>query len=165
MGSAKLAKECGLGTEFKWSDRNKAMVEMAGPEARAVLDRFNERVPYVRELAQFCEARAKTNGYLITLLGRRCRFPLRDDGGGYDWTYKALNRLIQGGSADQTKAAMVAADEAGYALQLQVHDELDLTVKNREEAEAVADIMRTVVPLRVPSRVDVEIGPSWGEVK
>jgi DNA polymerase I-like protein with 3'-5' exonuclease and polymerase domains len=164
MGSAKLARECGLDTEWIWSERRKSNIEVAGPEAQRVLDRFNERVPYVRALAQLCEQRAKQNGFLTTLLGRRCRFPLREDGAGFDWTYKALNRLIQGGSADQTKAAMVAVDEAGYAVQLQVHDELDLTVANREEARRVADIMSNVVTMKVPSRVDVEVGPSWGEV-
>lgn len=164
MGPAKLARECGLPTDWKWSEKHKKMIELAGAEASAVLERFNERVPYVRALQQLCEARAKERGYLVTLRGRRCRFPRKEDGS-VDWTHKALNRLIQGGSADQTKAAMVAADEAGYKVQLQVHDELDLTVSSREQAEGLADIMRNVVQLRVPSKVDVEVGPSWGELK
>ena len=166
MGPAKLARECGLPTEWVWSEKHKKMVEVAGPEGKAMLDRFNERVPYVRALQQQCEVRAKERGYLSTLLGRRCRFPRKEGGGaGFDWTHKALNRLIQGGSADQTKAAMVAADAAGYKIQLQVHDELDLTVQDAAQAEQVAHIMRTVVELRVPSKVDVEVGPSWGELK
>jgi len=164
MGPAKLARECGLPTDWKWSEKHKKMIELAGVEASAVLERFNEKVPYVRALQQLCEARAKERGYLVTLRGRRCRFPHKEDGS-VDWTHKALNRLIQGGSADQTKAAMVAADDAGYKVQLQVHDELDLTVTNREQAENLADIMRNVVQLRVPSKVDVEIGPSWGELR
>ena len=78
-------------------------------------------------------------------------------------TYKGLNRLIQGSAADQTKAAMIALHEAGFNLLLQVHDEIALSVKTRDEARAAADIMETAVKLVVPSRVDVEIGPSWGE--
>jgi len=78
-------------------------------------------------------------------------------------TYKGLNRLIQGSAADQTKAAMLKLHEAGYNILLQVHDEVALSVKNREEAEAAAEIMRDAVQLEVPSKVDVEIGPSWGE--
>jgi DNA polymerase I-like protein with 3'-5' exonuclease and polymerase domains len=62
------------------------------------------------------------------------------------------------------KSAMVAGDAAGFPLQLQVHDELDLTVGGLSEANQLAQIMREVVKLNVPSRVDVETGPSWGEV-
>ena len=78
-------------------------------------------------------------------------------------TYKGLNRLIQGSAADQTKAAMVALAEAGFTCALQVHDEVALSVNNREEAVEAARIMASAVKLEVPSRVDVEIGPSWGE--
>jgi DNA polymerase I-like protein with 3'-5' exonuclease and polymerase domains len=77
-------------------------------------------------------------------------------------TYKGLNRLIQGSAADQTKAAMIALHKAGFRILLQVHDEVAVSVKNREEAEAAAEIMRTAVDLEVPSKVDVEIGNSWG---
>lgn len=98
----------------------------------------------------------------MTLSGRRCRFPKTAEGK-YDWTHKALNRLIQGSSADQTKTAMVELDKQGYFLQLQVHDEMDGSVHSPEEAEAMAEIMRTCVPLTVPSKVDVELGASWGE--
>jgi len=164
MGSAKLAHQLGLPTKWIPSKRSQGgMVEVAGEEADAVLRQFNDRVPYVRELQKKCEARATERGFLVTLTGRRCRFP-RKEAGGWDWTYKALNRLIQGGSADQTKAAMVAVDEAGFEIELQVHDELDMSVESRQQAEQVAEIMRTVVPLLVPVKVDVEVGPSWGEL-
>lgn len=165
MGSGKLAIQCGLPTRESWSEKHQRMMAVAGAEAQFVLDRFNERVPYVRGLAKLCEKQAMERGYLTTLMGRRCRFPMRSDKSGYDWAHKALNRLIQGGSADQTKAAMVEAEAAGYELQLQVHDELDLTVARREDADGLAEIMRNVVALRVPSKVDIETGPSWGEVR
>jgi len=60
---------------------------------------------------------------------------------------------------------MIALHKAGFNILLQVHDELALSVKNRAEAEEAARIMATAVELMVPSRVDVEIGPSWGEAK
>lgn len=78
-------------------------------------------------------------------------------------TYKGLNRLIQGSAADQTKAAMVALHKAGFQLLLQVHDEIAISVNNREEAVEASQIMARAVQLEVPSRVDVEIGPSWGQ--
>ncbi len=77
-------------------------------------------------------------------------------------TYKGLNRLIQGSAADQTKAAMLAVHKAGFNLMLQVHDEVALSVKTREEAEEAAQLMREAVELDVPSKVDVEIGETWG---
>jgi DNA polymerase I-like protein with 3'-5' exonuclease and polymerase domains len=58
---------------------------------------------------------------------------------------------------------MVALHKAGFNLLLQVHDEVALSVRNIDEARAAAEIMAKAVTLEVPSRVDVETGPSWGE--
>jgi DNA polymerase I-like protein with 3'-5' exonuclease and polymerase domains len=162
MGGAKLCKQLGLPTRRVMSRRQGKMIDVAGPEGQALLDKFDRKVPFVRELAKRAEARAKSRGFIRTISGRRCRFP-KDARGRYDWTYKALNRLIQGSSADQTKAAMVAADAAGFALQLQVHDEIDFSVSSKAEAEACGRVMETCIPLEVPSKVDVEIGKNWGD--
>lgn len=164
MGGAKLASKLGLPTKRIQHQRTGKWLEVAGDEAQLILDTFDSHAPFVRELAKMCEQAAQERGYIITLAGRRCRFP-KDAQGNYDWCHKALNRLIQGSSADQTKSAMVAADAEGHQLQLQVHDELDLSVDGREQAERIAEIMRTCIPLQVPSKVDIEIGPNWGEAK
>jgi DNA polymerase I-like protein with 3'-5' exonuclease and polymerase domains len=79
------------------------------------------------------------------------------------YTYKGLNRLIQGSAADQTKKSMLACIEAGKLPLLQVHDELCLSVTSAEEANKFAQAMMDCVKLEVPSKVDVECGPSWGE--
>jgi DNA polymerase I-like protein with 3'-5' exonuclease and polymerase domains len=81
------------------------------------------------------------------------------------YTYKGLNKLIQGSAADQTKAGMVALHKAGFRVLLQVHDEVAVSVKSLEEGRAAAQLMIDAVKLAVPSKVDVEIGPSWGEAK
>lgn len=138
--------------------------EVAGEEGQRLLDAVDQRVPFLKKLAKLAEKRAKDNGYIITLGGRRCRFPQAPDGS-YEWTHKALNRLIQGSSADQTKKAVVEVDAAGYFIQLQVHDEIDGSYETVAQAEQAAEIMRTCMPIRVPSKVDVEVGPSWGEAK
>lgn len=141
--------------------------ETANAEAQEIIDTFNRRAPFIKELANLAEAKAKTYGYITTVGGRRCRFPM-DARGEYDWTYKALNRIIQGSSADQVKTALVVIDREmpDAFIQLQVHDELDGSFRDVAEAEAVADIMRTCIPnTAVPFRVDVEVGPSWGEAK
>lgn len=162
MQGAKLAVSLGLPTAVKELP-NGRRVTVAGTEAQALLNQFNANVPYVLGMFRMTETTAKNRGYIRTLLGRRCRFP-KDDNGNYMFTYKALNRLIQGSAADQTKVAMVQADRAGFALQLQVHDELDLTVQRRNDAEELATVMREAIPVNVPMRVDVETGPNWGEV-
>tara|TARA_A100000171_G_C2058736_1_gene108835 strand:- start:348 stop:662 length:315 start_codon:yes stop_codon:yes gene_type:complete len=81
------------------------------------------------------------------------------------YTYKALNRLIQASAADMTKQAMVNIYETGRIPLVQIHDEIAMSVKNREEAKEVAEIMENAVPLEIPNLCDIEIGPSWGEAE
>lgn len=160
MGGAKLAQSLGLPTVMKLLDNGKSYRD-AGPEAQSILDQFNQRAPYVKKLAKFCEEEAKRRGWIKTVLGRRCRFPRLSDQS-FDWTHKAGNRLIQGSSADQTKRAMIDIDRAGLPIQLQVHDEVGGGINDRKEALAIGEIMRTCVPSKIPFRVDLEVGTSWG---
>jgi len=160
MGGAKLAAGLGMSTKMMKLKDGRS-IEVAGDEAQKILDQFHREVPFVRSLAKMCEERAKLKGYIRTLSGRRCRFPEGENG--FDWCHKALNRLIQGSAADQTKMAMVALDQDGHEIQLQIHDEINLTVQAREQAERVGEIMRNCVELSVPSKVDVEVGPNWGD--
>jgi DNA polymerase I-like protein with 3'-5' exonuclease and polymerase domains len=167
MGSAKLANELGFGTKQIRSTRSGRMIEVGDDECQKLLDLFHSRVPYLNGLKVACEDRAEKRGFITTAGGRRCRFPVVYEKGKrkYDWTHKALNRLIQGSAGDQTKAAMVAADEAGVRLQLQVHDELDFTIWKPEEALECAEVMRHALPCNIPAKVDIEVGPNWGEIK
>lgn len=163
MGGAKLAHDLGLPTKWIMSRRGQ-QIQVAGDEAQAVLDLFNRRAPFVKMMAKKTEQRARTMGYILTAGGRRCRFPVDKVNGGWDWCHKALNRLIQGSSGDQTKKAMVDADEAGFKIQLQVHDELDHSAEHRQEAEELGKLMQASMIANVPFKVDTEIGPSWGQV-
>lgn len=183
-GGAKLCRDLGLPTRWAISSertmhffatqheamqnarnfKNPRIFETAGEEGQAILDKFNGNAPFIKKLAGKAADKAKQEGFIVTIGGRRCRFPT-DAAGNYDWTHKSLNRLIQGSSADQMKTAMVKLDEAGFDLQLQVHDEVDTSVESREQAEAMAQIMREAIPSNVPFKVDIEIGPSWGEIK
>jgi DNA polymerase I-like protein with 3'-5' exonuclease and polymerase domains len=163
MGGGKLARKLGLPTEKHIHSKTKYEYDAAGKEAQAIINQFNEGVPFVRELDEKAKKAAEAKGYIVTAGGRRCRFPSTGRGR-YDWTHKALNRLIQGSAGDQTKIAMVAADRERIRLQLQVHDELDLTIWDRSEAERLADVMRNCMPCRVPAKVDIEVGPNWGEI-
>lgn len=183
MGGPKMCRKLGLPTRFVVRDPNgrfnavydiesaegKSLIaqgakrfEAAGIEGQALLDKFDAKVPFIKKLAKACEKRARAVGYIVTLSGRRCRFP-KDAQGNFDWTHKGLNRLIQGSSADQTKEAMVELDAAGFDMIIQVHDEVALSVEDRAEGERAAEVMRTCTPLELPSKVDVEVGESWGE--
>ena len=81
------------------------------------------------------------------------------------FTYKALNKLIQGSAADMTKKAMVELYKEGLISHIQIHDELDFSVINELEAAKIKDIMENAVDLEVPNKVDYESGPNWGEIK
>ena len=81
------------------------------------------------------------------------------------FTYKALNRLIQGSAADMTKKAMVDLYEQGIIPHIQIHDELCFSIKNDEQAEKIKSIMENTINLKVPNKVDFESGPNWGTIK
>lgn len=162
MGGAKLCRDLGLPTTTKYIEWLDKTIPCAGPEGQALLDKFDAAVPYVRALARRVQATAKDRGYITTIYGRRCRFPFVN--GKMEWAHKALNRLIQGTSADQMKLAMIEMDGAGIQLQLQVHDEVDFTMRHPQQAVLAAEIMSTVVDARVPFPIDIETGPSWGEI-
>jgi len=164
MGGPKLCRQVGLPTKIIEHWKTGRRMEVAGDEGQALLDRVNERVPYVKKTAEAVEAAARERGFVRTASGRKCRFP-RDEAGNWDWTFKAFNRVIQGTSADQAKMALVELDREGAPLQLAVHDEFDCSVETREEGHRYAKIMEECLPLRVVSKVDTEFGPSWGEIK
>jgi DNA polymerase I-like protein with 3'-5' exonuclease and polymerase domains len=150
--------------EFKRDAGGSMVWRAAGKDGQSIINQFDERAPFIRQLATQSQRQAQKKGFLRTGGGRILNFPQLQDGN-YDWTHKALNRLIQGTSADQTKKAMVEIDKAGHWMMLQVHDETDHSVQDRKEAEAIAEIMEGVMPARVPFKVDIEIGRSWGEAE
>jgi DNA polymerase I-like protein with 3'-5' exonuclease and polymerase domains len=183
----KAAKTIGLGLMYGMGKAKLAtQLDLPMDEASELIATFHSKVPFLKGTVDAVMKRIEhpvSGGSIRTLLGRKCRFPLWEP---VEWgvnkalpreqavieygvrikragTYKGLNRLIQGSAADQTKAGMVALYKAGFNLLLQVHDEVALSVRNIDEAREAADLMAKVVTLEVPSRVDVETGPSWGE--
>ena len=195
MGKAKLQAELGLSTKA---------------EAENLFNQYHDNVPFVKELMAHTSRLANTNGYIKTLLGRKCRFdkweldefrmgtmstPMtRDEAikkfkdnyiSKYPdvinnekkmkqledepkikrcFTYKALNKLIQGSAADMTKQAMLNLYKEGIVPHIQIHDELDISVKNDNEAKKIIEIMENAVPLAIPNKVDYESGNTWGDI-
>jgi DNA polymerase I-like protein with 3'-5' exonuclease and polymerase domains len=160
MGGARLCHTLGLPTVMKTLRSGKTL-EVPGEEGDTIIKQYHAKLPFVRELQEAVRRRAENTGYIRTLLGRRCRF-----GEGKDYAHKALNRLIQGSAADQSKAAMLNLWEGhGIAPLVVVHDELGCSVESEEQGSLVARTMEEATPLRVPSRADVGYGASWGEAK
>ena len=173
MGKAKLQAELGLGTK---------------QEAEALFNKYHESVPFVKDLMQATSRDASGSGYIVTLLGRRCRFekweesayrpgvltaPLswEEASGKFGeenirraFTYKALNKLIQGSAADMTKKAMLDLYNEKIIPHIQIHDELDISVESKEQANKIIDIMQEAVKLKIPNKVDYESGDSWGDI-
>ena len=81
------------------------------------------------------------------------------------FTYKALNRLIQGSAADMTKKAMVDLYEQGILPQIQIHDELCLSIKNDNDALVVKQTMENAIPLEVKNKVNYKKGKNWGSIE
>ena len=80
------------------------------------------------------------------------------------FTYKALNRLIQGSAADMTKKAMVDLYEKGIVPHIQIHDELCFSTTDHE-SKLIKETMEQTMPLEVKNKVDYESGPNWGTIK
>ena len=81
------------------------------------------------------------------------------------FTYKSLNKVIQGSAADMTKKAMVLLYKKGIIPHIQIHDELCISIKNRSEAEDIKNTMENAVALQVPNKVDCAFGNNWGNTK
>ena len=185
----KAAKTIGLGLMYGMGVAKLSnQLDLTHDEAKELIQTFHTKVPFLKGTVNAVMRRIEhpaSGGAIRTLLGRKCRFPLWEP---MEWgsnkalpyeqavveygsrikrsgTYKGLNRLIQGSAADQTKMAMVALHEAGETLLLQVHDEIVLSVADRGQAERAAEIMANCVKMEIPNRVDVEMGPNWGEAK
>jgi DNA polymerase I-like protein with 3'-5' exonuclease and polymerase domains len=79
------------------------------------------------------------------------------------FTYKALNRLIQGSAADQTKQAVVDCYTKGYLPMLQIHDELCFSIQDDKDVKIIKENMEKCIELKVPSLVDVALGKDFGQ--
>lgn len=160
-------------------------------EAQRILDDFNTKVPFIKEIAESCERNAQNRGYVKTLLGRRRHFNKWEPADGYRrrtekgevilpcsleeaqrrWprtrlvradTRKALNALIQGSAADMLKAALLKVyEEKKIIPYLCVHDELDLGVNSLEHAQECQEIVENCVEMTVPIYCDMDYGKHW----
>ena len=168
MGKAKLQAELGVSKD----------------KAEELFSIYHNRVPFVKTLMKSVSNRAQQRGQIRTLLGRLCRFHLwepnqfgmhkalpfeqavQEHGPGIRraYTYKALNKLIQGSAADMTKKSMLDLYKEGIVPHIQIHDELDISVESDKQAKLIKDVMESAVDLEIPNKVDYESGKNWGDI-
>jgi len=168
MGKAKLQAELGVSKD----------------KAAELFEQYHAKVPFVKQLMNSASNRAQERGQIRTLLGRLCRFhlwepnqfgmhkalpheeALQEHGPGIRraYTYKSLNKLIQGSAADMTKKAMLDLYNEGIVAHIQIHDELCVSVENETHAKKIVNVMENAVTLEVPNKVDYEKGKTWGDI-
>ncbi|MCR4310722.1 MAG: DNA polymerase I [Deltaproteobacteria bacterium] len=149
---------------------------IGGKEAKTYIEHYFDRYPGVKEYIDGLKIKARKDGYVLTIMGRRRT--LKDIDSRNKVLREAAERMaintpIQGSAADLIKMAMIRVDrefrEAGMEarLILQVHDELIVEAPEREAAESeriLKEAMEGVAKLSVPLTVSVSRGKNWGEI-
>lgn len=187
------AKDCNFGKAFgagvpKFAE----MTGMTLEEAAQVMAQYDQELPFVKGLADFCSRRAESRGFIRLLDGARSRYdrwePRWQEGEklpptsreealrrvadrNHPWcgqrlkramTHKSMNSLIQGSAARQTKLAMRVCWREGLVPLVQMHDELSFSFSEESQSRRAHEIMRDTVRLEVPVVVDCEHGINWG---
>ncbi|MFH0830468.1 MAG: DNA polymerase I, partial [Parcubacteria group bacterium] len=148
---------------------------MSREAARDFIENYFKRYPRLKTYLDEVIVRARQDGYVETLFGRRRYLPeLRSS----NWQIRsaaeraAVNHPFQGTNADIIKQAMTEihdkVDGADKLLLMQVHDELIFEVPTKQVehiANACKKIMENVVKLKVPILVDIHFGDNWGELE
>lgn len=111
-------------------------------EAKRLRATYLERIPEARQFMRLASNRAKTRGYIRTLLGRRRRYP-----NPVKQSYQAINSICQGGNADIVKLKMVEIDDylrsTGWGhFAFSVHDAFVLYLDPARSKQAVAEIQK-----------------------
>jgi len=159
MSAFGLAKQLGIGRH----------------QAQEYIDLYFEKYPKVQSFMDATKERAREQGYIETLYGRRLYLPDINSKNGLRRKYaerSAINAPMQGSAADIIKLAMIDVDrwlkdeKIAAKIIMQVHDELVLEVKSElasEVKQEITRIMESTVSLKVPLIVDAGIGNNWDE--
>jgi DNA polymerase-1 len=142
--------------------------------AQSYIDRYFKRYPSVHDYMERIREQARTQGYVETLLGRRLGIPeINSPNGARRKAAEraAINAPMQGTAADIIKIAMVALDDwlsstvIKAKMIMQVHDELVFEVEESVVPKLIKQVdkmMSSAMKLKVPLKVDVNVGDSWG---
>jgi Mesyanzhinovviridae DNA polymerase len=194
----KPAKDCNFAKAYGAGiPKFAAMIKKTKEEAAKIMAQYDDKMPFVKQLFDYCQRRAEDRGYIKLIDGAKIHFDWweiywntwaerQSDNSGdcsheeamrriqdptnLHWykrklrrsrCQKAMNSLIQGNAARQTKSAMRDCWRAGHVPLLQVHDELCFSVRDKQVGKEIGELMRDTFELRVPMKVDLEYGPSW----
>lgn len=151
--------------------------ELTLAESENYIKEYFERFPGIQRYLDETKAKAREQGYVETLLGRRRYFPVLKGSSNRQLIMRAereaVNHPIQGTAADIIKLAMLELHKTLTAdfrarLLLQVHDELLLEVPGEELADVqtlVVNTMSNAFKLDVPLKVEANTGSNWLELK
>ncbi|MHB8105372.1 MAG: DNA polymerase I, partial [Dehalococcoidales bacterium] len=174
----RFAKTVNFGVIYGMSDYGlEQATELSREEAGKFIKSYFEKYPGVRKYLDETKEKARRDGYVETLLGRRRYIP--DINSANRQVREAAERMainmpVQGTSADIIKVAMLNLYKEMQKrrlvskMLLQVHDELVFEVPDDEldfMRKLVSDIMDSAVVLNVPLKVDTKVGKNWGEMK
>ncbi len=174
----RFAKTVNFGVIYGMSDYGlEQATELSREEAGKFIKAYFEKYPGITKYLEETREKARRDGYVETMLGRRRYIP--DINSANRQVREAAERMainmpVQGTSADIIKVAMInlyremAKRRLGSKMLLQVHDELVFEVPDDEldlMRQLSADIMDSAVKLDVPLKVDTRVGKNWGEMK
>lgn len=172
-------------------DKTCAELNVGRAEGEMILETYHKNLPYMKKLSKLAKDIADSRGFIRTISGRRRTFnlwgpsyytegdgkPLPFEEARLKWadkrivryfTYKSLNALVQGTAADIHKMCLVNLYEAGYIPLVPVHDEVDFSIPLGEggdkQIKEIQGILLDVIKLSVQRRIDVEQGPTWGDL-
>ncbi len=150
-------------------------LDITRPEAQAYVDLYFKRYPGVKNYMEQTKEKAKEQGYVETVYGRRLYLHEINARNGMRRQYAertAINAPMQGTAADIIKRAMIDLDkeiqtgDLDMRMIMQVHDELIFEIKEAQVEDAVKVItekMEKAAELSVALVVDVGIGVNWDE--
>ncbi|MCX5777094.1 MAG: DNA polymerase I [Candidatus Firestonebacteria bacterium] len=152
-------------------------LKISRTEAQKYIDSYLENYPGVDRFMQEAKEKAKKQGFIETLLGRKRYIPDIESKNKNTREFAervAVNAPIQGSASDIIKVAMVKLygimqkEVKKGRLLLQVHDELILECPEKDVEslkKLVKETMEEVIKLKVPLKVDVNSGDNWLECK
>lgn len=150
-------------------------LDITRPEAQKYVDLYFKRYPGVKEYMEQTKEKAKEDGYVETVFGRRLYLHEINAKNGMRRQYAertAINAPMQGTAADIIKRAMITLDKEiqtekfDMRMIMQVHDELIFEIKESEVDDVIKLItheMEHAAELSVPLVVDVGTGNNWDE--
>ncbi len=172
----RAAKAINFGLMYGMSAHGLArQLGIARHQAQQYMDLYFSRYPSVHGFMESVRERARRDGYVSTVFGRRLylnEIRAKSQAARAGAERAAINAPMQGTAADIIKRAMITVDAwlAGFngdaAMLLQVHDELVLEVRENLVDDVVRGLrerMSAAAKLDVPLEVDVGIGENWDQ--